>query len=238
MRTVAAIGLIGVATGLGAFDLTAMHQPHLYIGPLCAVDDHSPAFDPWTGLPSGRTFVMQCDASLQQTGEGPLVIDPVPPDMVGRRAIPVPVGFAVGVAISTAVAIWRARRRTPTQVPPEALPRWLDVVVSASLAASLVILSLVVQFATMVAIIAGIAIVTLSPRWLRRSLAGLGIPIDDITIPGAIAWLGFAVGFGLALLFFGSLSGIVVIAAATGAIALLHRPERNIQTSVDPALKA
>ena len=62
-------------------------------------------FDPLTGEPKGWTYTAN-----KKTGGTYTVVGPVPADMVGRRAIPVPVGFALG-AVPGLLLLLLARKR-------------------------------------------------------------------------------------------------------------------------------
>ena len=106
--------VVGVLTGLGAFALTAQHQQYGYIGPLCRSDEvRSAGFDPWTGEPIGAIYV--CEPTHPDDPPMHLVTDPPPDDLLGRRAIPVQIGFAVG-SVATAVLLWARRRRVTSSV--------------------------------------------------------------------------------------------------------------------------
>jgi hypothetical protein len=108
-RWVAASLVVGVVTGLGAFALTAHHQQYGHLGPLCrSYQIRSEGFDPWTGDPVGEIYV--CDPTYPNDPPSHHVTVPPPPELVGRRAIPVPSGFAVG-SVATAVLLWVRRRR-------------------------------------------------------------------------------------------------------------------------------
>ena len=113
-RWVAASLFVGVVTGWGAFALTAQHQQYGHLGPLCrGAEIRGEGFDPWTGDPIGATYV--CDPTHPSDRPSHQVTEPPPPDLVGRRAIPVQVGFAVGSA-ATAVLLWARRRRVTSSI--------------------------------------------------------------------------------------------------------------------------
>jgi hypothetical protein len=66
-------------------------------------------FDPWTGQPHGWTYQEDphgLGGRIDRAG-------PVPADIVGRRAIPLPLGFAVGALLGVGLAS-AARRRAET----------------------------------------------------------------------------------------------------------------------------
>ena len=101
--------VVGVLAGWGAYALTAQHQQHGYLGPLCrGAEVSGDGFDPWTGDPIGATYV--CEQLFPDSPPTHLVTSPPPDDLVGRRAIPVQVGFAVGF-VGTALLLWLRRRR-------------------------------------------------------------------------------------------------------------------------------
>lgn len=115
-----------LAIGLVSFSLTALTPTYAYLGPLCRQETlREVGFDPWTGQPYGDIY--RCVAfpviGVGQDEER-IVTDPVPEDLKGRRAIPLPLGtllasmglvgaFAYADRRSTA----RARRVT---LPPAA----------------------------------------------------------------------------------------------------------------------
>ena len=99
LRHLIAILALGVAFGLAAFLATSDHRVRAYLGPVCATADTPEGFDLWTGLPHGRSYT--CDySSFGPTGEAPhFVQGDVPPDLLGRRALPFPLGFLLGAAL-------------------------------------------------------------------------------------------------------------------------------------------
>ena len=108
-RQLLAAAFVGLVVGYGAFLLTAQAPQALHI-PECipAVDA---GFDPLTGLPHGATI--DC---AQLTGAGGQTSvaqsQAMPAELASRRAIPVPVGFAVGGAGAlVGLSIVRVRRR-------------------------------------------------------------------------------------------------------------------------------
>lgn len=96
------VAFVGVVVGWTAFAMTSSTIPYqTSTGGLCrSFDQRNGGFDPWTGSPFGVSFT--CDNSLRQ--------EPVPVGIVGRRAVPVPVGFVLG-AISAATALLVLDRR-------------------------------------------------------------------------------------------------------------------------------
>jgi len=106
-----AVGCIMLAAVLGAgllFLMTSGHELYTISGPVCHDRTlEAPGFDPWTGMPHGvRVTCPQLD---RVPNEGTL-----PPDLIGRQAIPVPVGGAVGAGVAVLVlAVAQRRRRQP-----------------------------------------------------------------------------------------------------------------------------
>lgn len=111
-----AAGLVGgLIVGWAAFALTATHQPYGYLGPLCRSESLQDAgFSPWTGEPVPNIYV--CEQVSPEFPPTHVVTLPLPDDLVGRRAIPVPVGFAVGFAATPIILwLWDRRRRADTR---------------------------------------------------------------------------------------------------------------------------
>jgi hypothetical protein len=88
--------LVGLGVGFGAYLFTAMNSQDQVIS-FCD-PGQSAGFDPWTGLPHGATF--NCP-QLHPDGTQTSFIQSVamPADLASRRAIPVPLGFAVGAGL-------------------------------------------------------------------------------------------------------------------------------------------
>jgi hypothetical protein len=110
VRQVFAAALVGLVAGYGAFLLTAQTPQELRI-PEC-LQAVAAGFDPWTGSPHGAT--MECAQLTGAGGQIPVVQppEPMPPELASRRAIPVPLGFAVGGALTlVGLAVARARRQ-------------------------------------------------------------------------------------------------------------------------------
>ena len=108
-RELLAAALVGLVVGCGAFLLTAQASQAIHI-PEC-IPTADAGFDPLTGLPHGATFeCAQLTGSGGQTSVVPALS--MPPELAGRRAIPVPLGFAVGgTAALVGLTIARRRRR-------------------------------------------------------------------------------------------------------------------------------
>ena len=100
--------VMGVFMGVVLYTATSLTGPYNYLGK-CQPTVAKPGFDPWTGEPYGG--ILACthiDGSAMTRRNAA-----VPDDMVGRRAIPVPAGFALGVAIAL---IWWGRRAKGRQL--------------------------------------------------------------------------------------------------------------------------
>jgi hypothetical protein len=93
--------VMGVVMGVVLYTATSS-EPKTYLGK-CQPTVAKPEFDPWTGEPYvGILACTHIDGSVTRRNAA------VPDDMVGRRAIPVPAGFALGVAIAL-IWWWRSR---------------------------------------------------------------------------------------------------------------------------------
>lgn len=101
MRSIAAIALGGTVSAAALFWATSSITIHGNLGPgvgMKLVADA--AFDPWTGEPHGAVY--DVDSNLDGTPDRRVASEP-PSDMIGRRAVPLPVGFALGTFI---VLVW------------------------------------------------------------------------------------------------------------------------------------
>ena len=110
-RSVQAIALVllgGVILSLALFWVTSLTPTYRYIGPLCAIRTvQYPGFDAWTGEPHGRTY--DCTEIFDGSGVTRITAE-VPAELAGRRAVPLPLGFAIG-AITTMLALVVASTR-------------------------------------------------------------------------------------------------------------------------------
>ena len=116
LRTFGFVVAGGAVLSVAAFLLTSTTPSYIYLGPACAQNVAGPAFDPWTGQPHGRIYdTWDCFAAAPGTlASLTRVVDPVPDEMLGRNAIPLPVGFAVGCVITVgAMAVLRRRPKDP-----------------------------------------------------------------------------------------------------------------------------
>lgn len=122
-RAVLAIILIGLMSGMVLFAATGGARGYTYLGPLCAQNSEGPGFDLLTGEPYGRSFDLG-------GGTGPCAYEAkhitgdVPAELVGRRAIPFPVGFTLGAGAALLIVLGisaagggLARRTSPGRSP-------------------------------------------------------------------------------------------------------------------------
>ncbi|MCU0478712.1 MAG: hypothetical protein MUE92_08240 [Chloroflexi bacterium] len=107
--------LVLVAAGMGwcLFALSSMHDDVNYLGGPIVELQQGDGFDPWTGEPHGRVYLV--DTSFDGTGPTKLVREPAPSHLGGRRAIPVWVGF--GATLLVGGAILAGSRRRPLRLP-------------------------------------------------------------------------------------------------------------------------
>jgi hypothetical protein len=84
-----------------AYALTSITPSYVYLGAVCATNDAHPGFDPWTGEPHGRSFIRDCKGNLGEVQAGPIpIVTDTPAELVGRRAVPLPLGFALWIALT------------------------------------------------------------------------------------------------------------------------------------------
>ena len=96
--SIAVLVLGGMFTALALFIVTAWTPRYVYTGPLCQLRTIAdPGFDPWTGEPRGRIF------DCQPVDGSPMTrINAYPPsELLERRAVPLPLGFAIGVSMAS-----------------------------------------------------------------------------------------------------------------------------------------
>jgi hypothetical protein len=108
-RLIAALA-VGAAVGLGGFELTGQGPPAIV--PTFCQPTAQAGFDPWTGLPHGLTYHCppvsdQSAGTTDDTRPQTTFVDPIPPEMASRRAIPIPLGFVLGAGI---VLLWPVKR--------------------------------------------------------------------------------------------------------------------------------
>ena len=106
-----ATAAVGAAVGLGAFELTAQAPPAV-LPTFCQATAQA-GFDPWTGMPHGLTYHCpplsgQSAGTTDDTRPQTTFVEPIPPEILGRHAIPIPLGFILGGGI---VLLWPVRRR-------------------------------------------------------------------------------------------------------------------------------
>jgi hypothetical protein len=114
VRRIAAPVLVGLAVGWGGFTLTSRHEPPS-IGTVC-IPSRAGGFSPWSGEPLiqvwGCTNLTSAPGSLPGQPVKMVatysVVSRIPDDVVGRRAVPVPVGFALGFLLTPfLLRLWR-----------------------------------------------------------------------------------------------------------------------------------
>ena len=111
----ALVVIAGVGIGFTLFAVTSFHPNIGYLGPGGVVDDVKEGFDLWTGLPHGRSY--RYDPESIAHGASELIQSAPPPaDMQGRRAIPLPVGFAIGSGAAAGTLLLISRRRAATSL--------------------------------------------------------------------------------------------------------------------------
>ena len=114
VRSIALVVAGGVIVAFVAFALTSAAPFGRYLGPICVDDVARPGFDIWTGEPHGRIVDQyQCPPDPPEARVNVVRFAyPVPDQMVGRRAMPLPVGFIAGCVLTIGLlAIFRVRRR-------------------------------------------------------------------------------------------------------------------------------
>ena len=100
----------GLATGVIAFASTGSYPQRGYLGPICNTGIVRDAgFDPWTGEPVGAIY--RCDPTAAGDPPSHLVPIQLPDDLVGRRAVPIPIGFAFGALVAAPVVFLVRRRK-------------------------------------------------------------------------------------------------------------------------------
>ena len=100
-RLIAALA-VGAAVGLGGFGLTGQGPPAV-LPTFCQATAQA-GFDPWTGVPHGLTYHCppesgQAAGTTDDTRPQTTFVDPIPPEIASRRAVPVPLGFVLGGGI-------------------------------------------------------------------------------------------------------------------------------------------
>jgi hypothetical protein len=98
----------GLLVAVAAFFVTSYSEVNRVLGGPGITIVAEPGFDPWTGLPHGGITGWH--------GTNVTSDEWIPPDMVGRRGIPLPVGFALGALITIGLFAVRWRPRQPAGV--------------------------------------------------------------------------------------------------------------------------
>jgi hypothetical protein len=95
----------------GDFDTVGRSGGTVHLSPYVTSWSES-HFDPWTGLPLGWS------TTENPHGFGEIIEHgAVPPDMVGRRAIPLPLGLALGAMLGLALVVVTRRVRVAAGDP-------------------------------------------------------------------------------------------------------------------------
>lgn len=225
VRTLVAITLLGVAFGAAAFAITSFHPQYRYLGPLCTAEDQWPGFDMWTGLPHGRSYIARCDPPLAGAPTPYRYVGPVPDEMAGRRAIPLPVGIPTGWLLATLGVIWSERRQRSSS--PRARPNLMvERALIAAVAPSLLVLLLVVPITAYVGFAVAAAITYVFWDRLKRSLRLRG---DWLLGGSAEAWVIWcsAVGTSTLAILFAGLPASLILGVSAAALLLLRAPLRT-----------
>lgn len=104
------IALGGAIASVTSFGVTSTHGVIATLGgPTVDVEDAG--FDLWTGEPHGRSY--RIDPQFDPAAMSGRIQEPVPEDIVGRRAIPLPISFVIGSlgtgVIATSASRWNRR---------------------------------------------------------------------------------------------------------------------------------
>jgi len=95
--SIAVVAFGGVLAAFALFIVTASTPKYTYTGPLCQLRTVAdPGFDAWTGEAHGRIFDCQ---PLDGSPIRRINADP-PAELLGRRAVPLPLGFGIGAFIA------------------------------------------------------------------------------------------------------------------------------------------
>ena len=98
-RSISVVVLAGMVTAIALFVLTSVTEIHASFGSGVGKQVVAmPGFDPWTGEPHGRIF----DCKPIDGSATTRITEEPPDDLIARRAVPLPVGFALGVVIALA----------------------------------------------------------------------------------------------------------------------------------------
>ena len=118
------IAVMGMAVALAAWSATSLRAPDapadfdyqndsgrpggIHLGPY-AQEVKLSGFDPWTGQPYGYSFTEHPHG----IGNPVTTYGPIPADLEGRWAIPIPIGFGIGALAGIALIVAARRRDVP-----------------------------------------------------------------------------------------------------------------------------
>lgn len=116
-RQLVLAAVVGLVIGVGTFWLTSM-QPQFFYTRSCH-PGVAQGFDPWRGSPHGATLLCEPSNLIGAPLAEPSIAlstmstieEPTPDDLVGRRAIPVPLGFLVGAGCFLILTSTRRHQR-------------------------------------------------------------------------------------------------------------------------------
>lgn len=111
------VALGGVLLAFAIFLATSRTPAYRFRGPLCASMISPAGFDIWTGQPQGRIMLSYpCSPPADGQAQVPTVIIDTPPQIVGRRAVPLPIGVPIGAALTLGALVLVRRRAAKPQL--------------------------------------------------------------------------------------------------------------------------